>query len=40
MRAVLAAYPELRQAFHGVAVVAEAPGATPFTSEASMADIR
>lgn len=40
MHAVLAAYPELRQAFHGVAVVAEAPGATPFTSEAQMADIR
>lgn len=40
MRAVLAAYPELRQAFHGIAVVAEAPGVTPFTSEAQMADIR
>lgn len=40
MRALLAAYPELRSAFHGVAVVAEAPGATPFTSEAQMADIR
>lgn len=40
MRAVLAAYPELRQAFRGIAVVAEAPGATPFTSEARMADIR
>ncbi len=39
MRAVLVAYPELRQAFHGVAVVAEAPGATPFTTEAPMADI-
>ena len=39
MRAVLAAYPELRQAFHGVAVVAEASGATPFTTEAPMADI-
>lgn len=39
MRAVLAAYPELRQAFHGIAVVAEAPGATPFTSEARMIDI-
>lgn len=39
MRAVLAAYPELRQAFHGVAVVAEAPGATPFASEARMTDI-
>ena len=40
MRAVLAAYPELRQAFHGIAVVAEAPGAAPFASEARMADIR
>ncbi len=40
MRAVLAAYPELRQAFHGIAVVAEAPGVSPFTSEAQMADIR
>ena len=39
MRAVLAAYPELRQAFHGIAVVAEAAGSTPFTSEARMADI-
>ena len=39
MRAVLAAYPELRQAFHGIAVVAEAPGASPFTTESPMADI-
>ena len=39
MRAVLAAYPELRQAFRGIAVVAEASGATPFTTEARMADI-
>ena len=40
MRAVLVAYPELRKAFHGIAVVAEAPGATPFTSELQMTDIR
>ena len=39
MRALLAAYPELRSAFHGVAVVAEAPGVSPFATEEAMSDI-
>ncbi len=39
MRALLAAYPELRSAFHGVAVVAEAPGVSPFATEQAMSEI-
>lgn len=39
MRALLAAYPELRSAFHGVVVVAEAPGVSPFASETAMSEI-
>ena len=39
MRALLGAYPELRSAFRGVAVVAEAAGVSPFATEAAMADI-
>lgn len=40
MTALVAAYPELRKAFHGVWVFAEVPGATPFGTESSMSDIR
>ena len=39
MRALLAAYPELRSAFHGVTVVAEAPGVSPFATEEAMSEI-
>jgi hypothetical protein len=38
--ALLAAYPEMRKPFHGVRVVAEAPGQAPFSSEQTMAEIR
>lgn len=39
MSALVAAYPELRTAFHGVWVFAEAPGQNPFATEAAMSDI-
>ena len=39
MRALLAAYPELRQAFHGVWMFADATGGAPFATEQSMAEI-
>jgi hypothetical protein len=39
MVALLAAHPELRSAFHGVWVFAEAPGKAPYATELSMADI-
>ena len=39
MGALLAAYPEMRKAFHGVWVFAEAPGQNPFVIEQAMADI-
>jgi hypothetical protein len=39
MNALLAAYPELRKAFHGVWVFAEAAGQNPSVLEQSMADI-
>jgi hypothetical protein len=37
--ALLAAHPELRSAFHGVWVFAEAPGKAPYATELAMADI-
>jgi hypothetical protein len=39
MAALLTAHPELRSAFHGVWVFAEAPGKAPYATELSMADI-
>ena len=39
MSALLAAYPELRTAFHGVWIFAEAPGQNPFVSEQAMNEI-
>jgi hypothetical protein len=38
--ALLAAYPELRKAFHGVWVYAETPGQNPFATEEAMAEIK
>ncbi|HEV2619872.1 MAG TPA: hypothetical protein VGU23_08030, partial [Acidobacteriaceae bacterium] len=38
--ALIAAYPELRQPFHGVWIYAEAPGQNPFASEQPMSDIK
>jgi hypothetical protein len=38
--ALLAAYPELRKAFHGVWIYAEAPGQNPFATEQPMAEIK
>lgn len=39
MSALVAAYPELRTAFHGVWIFAEAPGSNPFATEAAMSEI-
>lgn len=39
MQAVLAAYPEIAQAFHGVWVFADAPGRSPFGIELPMAQV-
>src|ERR1700678_1142987 len=39
MAALLAAYPEMRKPFHGVWMLAEAPGQNPFATEQSMSDI-
>lgn len=39
MRALLAAYPEMRKAFHGVWIFAEVAGQNPFPSEGAMSDI-
>jgi hypothetical protein len=38
--ALLAAYPEMRKPFHGVRVIAETTGQTPFASEQAMAEIK
>jgi hypothetical protein len=38
--ALLAAYPELRKPFHGVAVYAEATGQPPFATEVPMSEIK
>ncbi len=40
MAALLAAHPELRSAFHGMWVFAEAPGKVPYATELAMADIK
>ncbi len=40
MRALLAAYPELRQAFHGVWMFADATVGSPFATEQPMAEIQ
>jgi hypothetical protein len=39
MAALLAAYPEMRKAFHGVWIFAEAPGQNPFATEQAMNEI-
>jgi hypothetical protein len=39
MAALLAAYPEMRKPFHGVWMLAEAPGQNPFATEQAMSDI-
>ena len=39
MSALLAAYPEMRKAFHGVWMFADAPGQNPFAIEQAMEDI-
>lgn len=39
MAALLAAYPELRNSFHGVWVFADSPGKNPFVTEEAMANI-
>jgi hypothetical protein len=39
MAALLAAYPELRNNFHGVWVFAEEPGKNPFVTEEPMTEI-
>ena len=38
--ALLAAHPELRQSFHGVWVVADAPGQNPYVTQLAMAEIK
>jgi hypothetical protein len=39
MSALLAAYPEMRKAFHGVWVIAQAQGQNPFAIEQAMEEI-
>jgi hypothetical protein len=39
MSALLAAYPEMRKAFHGVWMIAQAPGQNPFAIEQAMEEI-
>ena len=39
MAALLAAYPEMRKGFHGVWIIAEAPGQNPFATEQAMNEI-
>jgi hypothetical protein len=39
MAALLAAYPEMRKPFHGVWMLAEAPGQNPFATEQAMSEI-
>jgi hypothetical protein len=39
MSALLAAYPELRQPFHGIWIFADAPGQAPYATEQGMHDI-
>jgi hypothetical protein len=40
MKAFLAAHPELRTAFHGIWVLAEAPNKSPYATELTMADLK
>jgi hypothetical protein len=40
MTALVAAHPELRQAFHGVWIFADAPGQSPYATELAMAEIK
>jgi hypothetical protein len=40
MAALVAAHPELRKAFHGVWVFADAPGQTPYGTELAMGEIK
>ena len=40
MAALLAAHPELRSAFHGIWIFADAPNASPYATEQAMADIQ
>jgi hypothetical protein len=40
MKAMLQAHPELRDAFHGLWVYAEAPNQRPFGNEVAMSEIR
>lgn len=40
MSALLAAYPELRKGFHGVWIVSEVQGQTPFATELAMNEVR
>jgi len=39
MAALLSAYPEMRKGFHGVWIIAEAPGQNPFATEEAMTEI-
>jgi hypothetical protein len=39
MAALLAAYPEMRKPFHGVWMLADAPGQNPFATEQAMSEI-
>ncbi len=39
MSALLSAYPEMRKGFHGVWIIAEAPGQNPFATEEAMTEI-
>jgi hypothetical protein len=39
MAALVAAHPELRSSFHGVWIFADAPGQSPYVTEAAMSDI-
>jgi hypothetical protein len=39
MAALLAAHPEMRKPFHGVWMIAEAPGKSPFATEEAMSEI-
>ncbi len=40
MVALIAAHPELKQAFHGIWVFADAPGKAPYATELAMADVK
>ena len=39
MVALLAAYPEMRKSFHGVWMIAEAEGQSPYATEQAMSEI-